>query len=61
MNNEYIWIMEEDEEPNPLYGMETNTITKDMLKALQDGKRLYMTVNGEYAVVLKLCEEDDKK
>lgn len=56
MINDYddVYILEDDEDPNPLYGMEIYTLTPNVIDCLQAGKRIYMSVNDEYAVVLKL-------
>lgn len=48
-----IHILEEGEKANPLWGMGTEIITDEMIEALQQGKRLYLSVNYEYAVVIK--------
>ena len=56
MINDYddVYILQDDEQPNPLYGMETFTLTPNVIACLQAGKRIYISVNDEYAVVLKL-------
>jgi len=46
-------ILENGERADPLWGMDTEIITDEMIEALQQGKRLYITVNNEYAVVIK--------
>ena len=51
-----IQILEDNESPNPLYGMEAYLITPDNFKSLLAGKRLYIAVNDEYAVILKLAD-----
>lgn len=51
-------ILKNGEYARPLYGLEKEIITDEMIKALQDGKKLYLTVNDEYAVVIEM---DTKK
>lgn len=46
-------ILKKGERVDPLWGLEEKTITDEMIKALQQGKRLYFSVNDEYAVVIK--------
>lgn len=47
-------VLEKGERAEPCYGLFKEEITEEMIQALKEGKRLYMTVNGgEYAVVLK--------
>ena len=46
-------ILENGERADPLWGMDTEIITDEMIEALEQGKRLYLSVNGEYAVVIK--------
>lgn len=46
-------ILNKGERADPLYGMQTETITDKDIEALKDGKRLYFEVNMEYAVVIK--------
>ena len=60
MLNDYddVYILQDDEQPDPLYGMETHTLTPNVIACLQAGKRIYIAVNDEYAVVLKL---EDRK
>jgi hypothetical protein len=48
-----IHILEKGEKANPWWGMNTEIITDEMIEALQQGKRLYLSVNDEYAVVIK--------
>lgn len=48
-----IHILEKGEKADPLWGMDTEIITDEMIDALQQGKRLYLSVNDEYAVVIK--------
>lgn len=56
MINDYdgVYILEDEEQPDPLYGMETYTITPNVIACLQAGKRIYIPVNDEYAVVMKM-------
>lgn len=46
-------ILEKGERADPLWGMDTEIITDEMIEALEQGKRLYLSVNDEYAVVIK--------
>ena len=46
-------ILRKGERADPLWGLEEKTITDEMIKKLQQGKRLYLSVNDEYAVVIK--------
>lgn len=46
-------ILENGERADPLWGIDTEIITDEMIEALQQGKRLYLSVNDEYAVVIK--------
>ena len=46
-------ILEKGERADQLWGMNTEIITDEMIEALEQGKRLYLTVNDEYAVVIK--------
>lgn len=48
-----IHVLEKGEKADPLWGMDTEIITDEMIEALQQGKRLYLSVNNEYAVVIK--------
>ena len=47
-------------ELDSLYGMETYNITDADIKALKNGKLLYATINGEYAMVIGLGSEIDE-
>lgn len=47
-------ILEKGERADSLYGREDVFITTDDLAELAKGKRLYITVNSEYAIVLKV-------
>ena len=47
-------ILEKGEKANPCYGIETQYITDEMIKALKNGQRLYTWIqDGEYALVIK--------
>jgi len=46
-------ILEKGEKADPLWGMDTVFITDEEIDALKEGKRLYMSVNHEYAMVIK--------
>ena len=46
-------ILKKGERADPLWGLEEKIITDEMIEALQQGKRLYLSVNDEYAVVIK--------
>ena len=46
-------ILENGERADPLWGIDTEIITDEMIEALEQGKRLYLSVNDEYAVVIK--------
>ena len=46
-------ILEKGERADQLWGMNTEIITDEMIEALEQGKRLYLTGNDEYAVVIK--------
>ncbi len=46
-------ILENGERAEQFWGMHTEIITDEMIEALEQGKRLYLSVNDEYAVVIK--------
>lgn len=46
-------ILEDGERAEQFWGMYTEIITDEMIEALEQGKRLYLSVNDEYAVVIK--------
>lgn len=46
-------ILEKGEKADPLWGMGTEYITDKEIEALKNGKRLWLSVNDEYAVVIK--------
>lgn len=43
---------------NPMYGMDTYSITEHDIEALLDGKILYSDKNGEYATLIELEREE---
>ena len=54
-------ILEKGERADPLYGRQDEIITDAMIDALKAGKRLYIDVNHEYAIVIKRgCLSGDK-
>lgn len=53
-------ILKKGEKADPLWGIATEYITDKDIDALKSGKRLYMTVNNEYAVVIRYKGGDDK-
>ena len=54
-------ILKNREKAYPCYGIETQYITDEMIKALKDGKRLYTRVqDGEYALVIKYKKGAEK-
>ena len=53
MSYETIRILEKGEYAPPMYGLEEHTLTDEQMEALTNGKRLYIEVEGEYAIVLK--------
>lgn len=55
-----IHILEKGEKADSLWGMNTEIITDEMIEALQQGKRLYLSVNDEYAVVIKKDKNREK-
>ena len=46
-------VLEKGEKADYLYGGGIYYITKEDIKALLDGKRLYTSINDEYAIVIK--------
>ena len=54
-------VLEKGERADPLYGLQEETITYDDMMALRDGKRLYIEVMDEYAVVIKYKEERNER
>lgn len=51
-------ILKEGEKADSLWGIGTEYITDKDIDALKSGKRLYMTVNDEYAVVIRYIGGD---
>ena len=49
-------IVDKDQEVDYLYGMEIVEISQDDIEQLKEGKRLYITVNDEYAVLIYVGE-----
>ena len=54
-------ILEKGERVDCLYGREDVFITRHDLSELANGKRLYITVNMEYAIVVKVLEQPKPK
>ena len=54
-------ILEKGERADSLYGREDVFITRHDLSELANGKRLYITVNMEYAIVVKVLEQPEPK
>ena len=50
-------ILEKGEKADPLWGMATEYITDEEIEALKSGRRLWLSVNDEYAVVIKYKKE----
>ena len=48
-----MFVLEKYEKADPMYGMEIEYITDEMIEALKNGKRIYIDVMNEYAVVIK--------
>lgn len=54
--NDFI-ILENEEQADPLYGMEKKIITIEDIEALKDGKLLYTDIAGEeYALIIRMKE-----
>jgi hypothetical protein len=51
-------ILEKGERADPLWGMGTEYITDEQIEALKSGRRLWLSVNDEYAVVIKYIGGD---
>lgn len=54
-------ILNKGERADPLYGRQDETITDKEIEALKDGKRLYIDIGCEYAVVIKYKKGGDTK
>lgn len=48
-----MFILEKGERADPMYGLQKEYITEEDIEALKNGRRLYIDVNNEYAVVIK--------
>lgn len=53
-------ILEENEDYDKLYGNCDYEITKEDIESLLKGKKLYISVNDEYAVVIKVKDNCKK-
>ncbi len=55
-------ILKKGEKADPMWGISTEYITDKDIDALKSGKRLYMTVNDEYAVIIRyeMTREDER-
>ena len=53
-------ILEENEDYDKLYGNYNYEITKEDIESLLKGKKLYIPVNDEYAVVIKVKDNCKK-
>ena len=49
-------IVDKDQEVSYLYGMETVEISQSDIEQLKEGKRLYITVNDEYTILVYVGE-----
>lgn len=54
-------ILNKGERADPLYGLQEEYITDEEIEALRQGKRLYIDINCEYAVVIKYKKGGDTK
>lgn len=53
-------IVDKNAEVDVCYGLEKYRITKEQIKALFSGKKLYSTVNGyEYAMTIEYVEDKE--
>ena len=48
-----MYILKKDEKAEEFYGLTEETITDEEITALIEGKRLWFSVEDEYAVVIK--------
>lgn len=48
-----MFLLDKNERADPINGRQDEIITDEMIEALKDGRRLYIDVNNEYAVVIK--------
>ena len=46
-------ILKKGERAEPWWGMQTEYITDEQIEALKNGRRLWLSVNDEYAVVIR--------
>ena len=51
-------ILEKGEKAESLWGMGIEYITDEEIEALKSGKRLWLSVNDEYAVVIRYIDGD---
>lgn len=51
-------ILEKGEKADTLWGLGTEYITNKEIEALKSGKRLWLSVNDEYAVIIKYVEDE---
>lgn len=54
-------IVSKDAEVDPVYGLDRLYITKEDIDALLLGKKLYSTVNMEYAITIEMAESEVRK
>ncbi len=54
-------ILENGERADQKYGTLRKYITEEMIEALKQGKRLYINVFDEYAIVIKYKKEKRKE
>lgn len=54
-------ILDKGERADPLYGRQDETITDKEIEALKDGKRLYIDIGCEYAVVINYKKGGDTR
>lgn len=54
-------ILKVGEKVPKLYGVEVDFITDEMITALRKGKRLYVSVNDEYSLVIRYKKNGDKR
>lgn len=48
-----MFLLDKNERADPIYGRQDEIITDEMIEALKKGRRLYIDVQNEYAVVIK--------
>lgn len=54
-------VLEKGERADPLWGIQTEYIKDEEIEALKNGKRLYLSVNNEYAIVIRYAKQRRKK